>query len=89
MALITHDRVEEVADFVAASLDHLYEEILGDAQKARDSERRVVLARLFKDVVHESAAERLEWAACVKAANEHGRPYLLLFRRARNSPRRI
>ena len=89
MALIPHDRVEEVADFVAASLDDLDEEILGDAQQARDAERRIVLARLFKDAVHERAAERLEGAACIEAANEHGRPYFLLFRRARNSLRRI
>jgi hypothetical protein len=47
VALVTDDGVVELADLVATALDHLDEQVIGDTEKACDSQGRIVFPGLM------------------------------------------
>ena len=72
VAAIAHDRVVELADLVASTLQHLDERVLAVAQHAGDAASRVVGPRLLEDRVVDGGGQRRGGAAGVEQTYEHG-----------------
>jgi hypothetical protein len=68
---VLHDVAVELADRVAAALQHLDEDIVAHAEHARDARLLVVAAGLLEDRVHDGRGEGSGGAAGVETTYEH------------------
>lgn len=85
---VFHDTVEELANLVASSLEHLDEDVAAETQEAGYPPCWVIVPRRLQNGVGELAHWRLRCPAGIEASDEHLRSILEVDKRQELAPKR-